>query len=118
MEEYLGILLLLGVALFIGGTILVLHHLLGPKPKKTVAKLKPYECGVEPFEGPQGRFSVKFYIAAMLFVAFDVEIVFLYVWAVLFRELGWFGFIEMAVFLTVLAGGLVYAWRKGVLKWT
>ena len=118
MNEYLGILMLLGVSLFMGSAILVLNRLLGPKKKTSEAKSEPYECGVEPFETPQGRFSVKFYITAMLFVVFDVELVFLYVWAVLFRSLGWLGFIEMGVFLAVLVLGLAYAWRKGVLRWT
>jgi len=100
-----------------GGVILLLNRFIGPR-KPSQEKGVPYECGVEPFELPAGRFPIKFYIGAMLFVAFDVEILFLYVWAVQFEELAWLGFWEMLAFLVVLGGGLAYAWRKGALKWT
>jgi len=118
MNEYLGIGILFLFSFAVGGTILFLNKLLGPKGKRSAKKSVPYECGVEPFELPRGRFSIKFYVSAMLFVAFDVEVLFLYLWAVLFRELGWLGFVEMFVFLLVLGGGLAYAWRKGALKWS
>lgn len=118
MNEYAGIGILFLFSVVVGGTILLLNWLLGPKQKQSAKKSAPYECGVEPFELPRGRFSIKFYVSAMLFVAFDVEVLFLYLWAVLFRELGWLGFVEMSAFLVVLAGGLAYAWRKGALKWT
>ena len=83
------------------------------------AKLEAYECGIEPTPQPigGGRFPVKFYLTAMLFIVFDIEIIFLYPWAVLFRSLGLFGFIEMAVFVGILLVGYVYAWKKGVLEW-
>ena len=117
MDEYLGIGILFLFSFVVAGTILLLNRLLGPKKKMSAQKSAPYECGVEPYSLPQGRFSIKFYVTAMLFVAFDVEILFLYVWAVLFRELGWIGFLEMFVFLIILGGGLAYAWRKGALSW-
>ena len=93
-----------------------LSQSLGPK-KPNPAKMMPFECGKEPFEKPSGRHAVKFYIAGMLFVLFDVELIFFFPWAVLFRELGVFGFAEMMVFMAVLVLGFVYAARKGALQW-
>ncbi len=117
MQEYLAILIMVLFAAIMAVVILCLNKLIGPKNKDSAVKGEPYECGVEPFELPGNRFSIKFYVAAMLFVAFDVEILFLYLWAVYLRELGWFGFIEVLVFLIILGAGLIYAWRKGVLRW-
>ena len=89
------------------------------RPKRYVpAKSAPYESGIEPVRLPSSeRFPVKFYVVAMLFIIFDVEAIFLYPWAVAFRSLALFGLIEMAVFIIILTLGLVYAWRKGVLRW-
>jgi len=116
MLGYESVLLLLAL----GGTIAVvfvaLSRFLGPRnvnPEKT----STYECGVEPTKSARQRFPVRFYLIAMLFILFDIEAVFLYPWARLFRELGLFGLIEMAVFVFVLVIGLVYAWRKGALEW-
>ena len=109
--------MLLLFAFAMAAVILILNVLLGPKNKGAAIKDEPYECGVPPFELPKERFSIKFYVCAMLFVAFDIEILFLYLWAVELRELGWLGFVEALIFLSVLGGGLVYAWRKGALKW-
>jgi len=89
---------------------------LGPS-RVSPAKLDTFECGNEATGTAWGRFSVKFYLTAILFIIFDVEVVFLYPWAVRFRELGWFGFNAMGIFLAVLAFGLVYEWRKGALEW-
>ena len=83
----------------------------------TDVKLETFECGNEPSGSAWGRFSVKFYLTAILFIVFDVEVVFMYPWAVLFRKLGWFGFDAMAMFIAVLAIGLLYEWRKGALEW-
>ncbi len=108
------------VLVALGGTIAVvfvgLSRYLGPR-NANAAKLTTYECGVEPVKTARERFPVRFYLVAMLFIVFDIEAVFLYPWALLFRELGLFGLIEMAVFLMVLVVGLIYAWRKGALEW-
>jgi NADH-quinone oxidoreductase subunit A len=98
-------------ALFVGVSML-----LGPR-KPSVVKSEPFECG-NPATGPAwGRFSVKFYLTAILFIVFDIEVVFLYPWAILFRDLGLFGFVEMLVFMAILTLGLAYVWRKGALEW-
>ena len=116
LKNYFGILV---TFLFAGGIstlFILLAQTLGPK-KPNLAKNMPYECGVAPFESPVGRHAVKFYLAAMLFVLFDVEMIFFFPWAVIYRTLGIFGFIEMAVFMGVLVMGFIYAWRKGALEW-
>lgn len=96
--------------------MILLTSLLGPKRPNPV-KDEPFECGVAPFELPQGKFSVKFYLVAMLFIIFDVEIVFLFPWAVIFQDLGVVGFMEMLVFLAVILLGFWYVWKKGALEW-
>ena len=108
------------LVLALGGTIALvfvgLSRFLGPhnpNPKKTSI----YECGVEPVGTARERFPVRFYLVALLFILFDIEAVFLYPWARLFRQLGWLGLIEMAIFVLVLIVGLIYAWRKGALEW-
>jgi len=97
-------------------TFLGLGWALSPR-NRTAAKLTNFECGNEPSGSAWGRFSVKFYLTAILFIIFDVEVVFMYPWAVLFRKLGWFGFAEMAVFIGILTIGLLYVWRRGALEW-
>jgi len=99
------------VAAFLG-----LGRWLGPR-NRTPVKAKTFECGNEPSGSAWGRFSVKFYLTAILFIIFDVEVVFMYPWAVQFRHLGWFGFAEMTVFIGILTVGLLYVWRKGALEW-
>ena len=79
--------------------------------------MEPFECGNDPIGNPRNRFSVQFFLIALLFIIFDVEVVFIFPWAVLFRQLGWYGFIEMAVFLVILIIGLFYVWKKGALEW-
>ena len=114
--DYLPILILVGLAaLFAGGSIL-LSALLGPR-RPTPEKLSPYECGVEPVGSARDRFSVKFYLVAMLFIIFDMEIVFLYPWAVVYRELRAFGLAAMGTFLLILLVGFFYVWKKGGLEW-
>ena len=116
MEAYLGLLITFGLAALIAGGFLLAGFAFGPKnpsPEKAI----PFECGVDPFELPSGRFAVKFYLVAMLFIIFDVELVFLFPWAVLARDLGLFGFIQMLIFLAVLSLALAYAWREGALEW-
>lgn len=119
--QYLPVLLVvLGAAGFMA-VMLGLNHLLGPKPnlaQTPAVKHQPFECGIEPLQSDnRRRTSVKFYMVAILFVMFDLETVLLYPWAVLYRELGVFGFVELLVFLISLVVGLFYAWRKGALEW-
>ena len=116
MIEYAAILMFAGLALVVGLIMLFANNLFGPKRPNPV-KATPFECGVDPIALPQGRMPVRFYVIAMLFVVFDVELVFLFPWAVLARELGWPGLAEMAAFLVVVVAGLFYAWRRGALEW-
>ena len=121
MIPYLSLLFLFAFAGLIGGGFLLLSHLLGPK-KKGLEKDLPYECGVNSVGSARERFSVKFYLVAMLFILFDVEVVFLYPWAVLFKEFvraggGLFLFIEMAIFLGILVVGLIYIYGRRALEW-
>ena len=112
----MGIAVAFVLAAGIAGAMVVLGSTLGKK-KPTAAKLAPFECGVEPFSLPMGRLAIKFYLTAILFILFDVELVFLYPWAVVYRELGLLGLVEIGVFLGVLMAGFVYAWANGALNW-
>ena len=116
MAEYagLGLFLLLGSALVL--LFLVLTSVLGPK-LRFAEKQEPFECGEHPIVSPYQRFNVKFYMVAISFIIFDVEMVFLYPWAVVFKELAWYGFIGMLIFLFMLTVGLAYEWMKGGLDW-
>ena len=116
IEQYIpiGIMALFAVAF---GLVLVnVNKWLGPS-KPSDEKLSTYESGMEPVKTARERFSVKFYLVAMLFIVFDIEIVFMYPWAVKFRELGMSGLVEMMVFIGILLVGFLYVWRKGALKW-
>ncbi len=121
MKEYLPILI---VFIFVAGfavTNIVLSHVIG-KRKNTRAKLMPYECGMDPVGSAHQRFSVKFYLIAMLFILFDIEAVFLLPWAVVFKKLSHtisrpFVFFEMMIFVAVLLVGYVYVWKKGLFEW-
>ncbi len=115
--EYLGVLAALILSAGIAGLILALNRLLGPKRTPSGAKAEPFECGVDPFSQPSGYLSVKFYLLAMLFILFDVEIVWFFPWAVVLRELKWAGIVEMFSFVFVLVLGFFYAWKKGALEW-
>lgn len=116
MSRYLPILLFLGIALAFPFVTLLLARIIRPiRPEKI--KLLPYECGIEPKTEAWSRQSVHFYIIAVLFVIFDVETIFLFPWAVRYKVLGLFGFIEMGIFLVILAVAYIYAWRKGALQW-
>ncbi|MBI5167706.1 MAG: NADH-quinone oxidoreductase subunit A [candidate division NC10 bacterium] len=114
--EYLPILALIVLAVLFALGTLLMSSIFGPK-RPTPEKLSPYECGITPVGTARERFSVKFYLIAMLFIVFDIEIVFLYPWAVVFRQLRLFGLIEMAIFILILCIGLCYAWKKGGLEW-
>ena len=116
MHEYLGIVVAFVLA---GGFVaanIILASTLGPK-KPSAVKSEPFECGQVPFALPIGHLSVKFYLTAILFILFDVELVFLYPWAVVYRTLGGSGLVEMVVFLAVLMVGFFYAWDNGALEW-
>jgi NADH-quinone oxidoreductase subunit A len=116
VNEYIGIAVSFVLAAGIAGAMVYLGSTLGKK-KPTSVKLAPFECGNEPVSLPMGRLAIKFYLTAILFILFDVELVFLYPWAVVYRALGVSGLIEMGVFLGVLMVGFVYVWDSGALKW-
>jgi len=116
LAEYLPTLLFLIVAGGIGVALLVVGHVLGPQ-RPTVEKLSPYECGFGAFEDARMQFDVRYYLIAILFIVFDLEIAFVFPWALVFRELGVFGLIEMGVFLALLVIGFIYVWKKGALEW-
>jgi NADH-quinone oxidoreductase subunit A len=116
MNEYLGVVVTFVVAGVLAGAFIVLASVLGPK-KPSQVKSEPFECGEVPFSLPRGRVSVKFYLIAILFMLFDVELVFLYPWAVVYRGLGISGLTEVAIFLGVLMVGFYYAWDNGALEW-
>lgn len=118
MNLYAPILVLGGIALAFGVVSLVMGALTGPK-RYNRAKLEAYECGIEPTPQPigGGRFPVKYYLTAMLFIVFDIEIVFLYPWAVYFDSLGMFGLVEMVLFVAAVFVAYAYLWRRGGLEW-
>ena len=116
MQEYFGILMMFVFAVGVSSLFIILSEKLGPK-RPNAAKDQPFECGKPPLEAPTGRHAVKFYLAGMLFVLFDIEMIFFFPWAVLYRSLGIFGLVEMGVFMSLLMLGFVYAWRKGALEW-
>jgi NADH-quinone oxidoreductase subunit A len=115
MLEYASILILGALSAGVALVMLFANALFGPKRPNAV-KSEPFECGVDPIALPAGRMPVHFYVAAMLFVVFDVELVFLFPWAVLVRELGWFGLVEMGCFLAIVVAGFLYAWKHGALE--
>ncbi|MGE0040146.1 MAG: NADH-quinone oxidoreductase subunit A [Vicinamibacterales bacterium] len=110
----LGIMLVLGVAF--GGVSIILSSLVGPR-NPTPEKEAPYECGMPPVGDARERQSVKFYLIAMIFLLFDIEVAFLYPWAMAMRDLSWTGFFQIFVFFSILVVGYIYVWRKGVLDW-
>lgn len=122
MLTYLPLLIMFAIALVFAGAFVGLSALLGPK-RPTKSKLSVYECGVTPVGNARERFSVKFYLVAILFIIFDVEIVFMYPWAVYYQEaveqgFGEYFFAVMALFFVILILGLIYEWRKGALDWS
>jgi NADH-quinone oxidoreductase subunit A len=116
MSEYAGIAVTFVLAGALVGAFIVLASTLGPK-RPSAVKSEPFECGKEPFALPVGRLSVRFYLTAILFIVFDVELVFLYPWAVVFQDLGAAGLVQILVFLGVLMAGFFYAWDNGALEW-
>ncbi|MCC7347382.1 MAG: NADH-quinone oxidoreductase subunit A [Variibacter sp.] len=116
LAEYFPILVFLGIAAGIA-CAMVAGALLAARQKPYPEKLSAYECGFEPFDDTRRRFDVRFYLVAILFIIFDLEVAFLFPWAVSLNEIGWFGFLSMMGFLGVLTVGFVYEWRKGALDW-
>lgn len=116
LENYVPAMLFLGIATVIGLVLLALGFALGRGSKDT-EKLSSYECGFEPFEDSRMKFDVRYYLVAILFIIFDLEIAFLFPWAISLDEIGGFGLLAMAVFLLVLVVGFIYEWKKGALEW-
>ena len=116
IENYLPVLIFIGIATIMGLIPMLLGLKLGPR-KEDAAKDSPYECGFEAFEDARMQFDVRYYLVAILFIIFDLEIAFLFPWAVSIREVGLVGFISMAIFLIILTIGFVYEWKKGALDW-
>ena len=116
MREYIPLVMLTGFVILNAVAILVGSHLLSPS-RPTPVKAMPYESGMPPLGDTRERFSVKFYLIAMLFIIFDIETVFMIPWGVAFRQLGLFGLVEMLVFVVILLVGYVYAWKRGALEW-
>ena len=120
LDQYIGVVLTFALAAIIVGIMvsasMIIGRLLGEN-RHSAMKDQVFECGNPPTGPARSRFSVRFYLVAILFIVFDVEVVFMYPWAVSFRSLGMFGFVEMTLFVLVLALGLVFVWRKGALEW-
>ena len=114
--NYFPILILLVISTVLAAVVILLSTFLGPR-HPTQRKLEPYESGMTPLGPAQRRMPIKFYLVAVLFILFDIEVIFFYPWAVVFRQLGLFAFIEMLVFVGILLVGYVYAWKKGALEW-
>ncbi len=116
LAEYFPVLLFIVVGIVFGGVLLGVGWFLGPR-KPDSEKLSPYECGFEAFEDARMKFDVRYYLVAILFILFDLEIAFLFPWAVSLNDIGAFGFWSMMVFLAILVIGFIYEWKKGALEW-
>lgn len=116
LSEYLPIIVFLGICLVIGLGLLVAPFVVAYKAPDT-EKLSAYECGFNAFDDARMKFDVRFYLVAILFIIFDLEVAFLFPWAIAFKQLGWFGFSSMMIFLGVLTIGFIYEWKKGALEW-
>ena len=116
LADYLPIFVFFGIAAVLSATTIVLSFLVA-KQKPDSEKLSAYECGFEAFSDARARFDVRFYLVAILFIIFDLEVAFLFPWAVALGDIGTFGFWSMMIFLTVLTVGFIYEWRKGALDW-
>jgi len=116
LEQYFPILLFIAVGLGIGALLLTVGSLVSPN-RPDPEKLSPYECGFEAFEDARMKFDVRYYLVAILFILFDLEIAFLFPWATVLPQIGFFGFAAMMVFLLILIVGFVYEWKKGALEW-
>jgi len=116
LDQYLPVLLFILVGLGVGVAPQLIGYLLGPQ-RPDDAKNSPYECGFEAFEDARMKFDVRYYLIAILFILFDLEIAFLFPWAIALKEIGFIGFIDMMIFLAILVAGFVYMWIKGALDW-
>lgn len=116
IETYFPVLVQLHLAVLVAAALVAISFLIGHRVKNRVKDL-PYECGIMPVGNAKERFSVKFYLVAMLFILFDIEAIFLYPWAVVYRELKLFGFIEMLLFIALVVAGFFYIYKMGVLEW-
>lgn len=116
LSEYLPIVVFIGLCLAIGLALLIAPFVVAYKAPDT-EKLSAYECGFNAFDDARMKFDVRFYLVAILFIIFDLEVAFLFPWAVAFGELGWFGFTSMMIFLGILTVGFIYEWKKGALDW-
>ena len=116
LTEYLPVLFFFLIAFAISVSVVVASWLVAPQ-RPDFEKLSPYECGFEPFDDSRGRFNVRFYLVALLFIIFDLEVAFLFPWAISLGDIGLFGFWSMVFFLAILTVGFIYEWRKGALEW-
>lgn len=117
LENYLPVLVFLAIGLMVGiGPIFLGGYLLAPH-KPDAAKNSPFECGFEAFEDSRMKFDVRYYLVAILFIIFDLEIAFLFPWAIVLDEIGMFGLVAMGIFLSILIIGFIYEWKKGALEW-
>ena len=116
LENYLPVLIFIMVGIVIGVVMVGLGFVLGTR-KPDSEKLSPYECGFEAFEDSRMKFDVRYYLVAILFIIFDLEIAFLFPWAIVLDSIGIFGFVAMAIFLGILVVGFIYEWKKGALEW-
>lgn len=116
LENYLPVLIFLVIGLAVGAVMIVLGFVLSPH-KPDEEKLSPYECGFEAFGDARMKFDVRYYLVAILFIIFDLEIAFLFPWAIVLEDIGVFGYTAMAIFLGILVIGFIYEWKKGALEW-
>ena len=116
LAQYFPILMFIAVGLVLGAVMLAVGRLVSPY-KPDPSKLSPYECGFEAFEDARMKFDVRYYLVAILFILFDLEIAFLFPWAVVLPDIGMFGFVAMMIFLAILVVGFIYEWKKGALEW-
>ena len=116
LENYLPVLIFIVIGAVVGAAMIGLGFVLSPN-RPDSEKNSPYECGFEAFEDSRMKFDVRYYLVAILFIIFDLEIAFLFPWAVVLDEIGWFGYIAMMIFLGILVIGFIYEWKKGALEW-
>jgi NADH-quinone oxidoreductase subunit A len=116
MQGWVSVAIMIGLGAAFGAGSVLVSNLIGPR-KPSPEKSAPYECGVPPVGDARERQSVKFYLVAMVFLLFDIEVAFLYPWAMALRDIGWVGYVQIVIFTAVLAVGYVYIWRKGILDW-
>jgi NADH-quinone oxidoreductase subunit A len=118
LSDFLPLFVLTFFATLLAGLVVLISIIFGPRRRAGQAhKIAPYESGMNAIGSGQRRFPVRFYLIAVLFILFDIEVIFFYPWAVAFRQLGWFGFIEMLIFVGILVAGYVWLWKKGALEW-